>query len=229
MTTMTDPPQGTFRLSMLINDTRYRSYTFQFIALIVLIAALAYLMSNLFANLAAAGLNISYNFLGEPAGYDVQQTLIEYTSQSTHLRAAWVGIINTLLVAFMACVTATILGVIAGVLRLSKNWLVSKLMSAYVEAFRNVPVLVWILVINTVVISMPAPRAYRGETPSPLGSQTMLPPGKTRSSLPPTRFVLTTGMFRLRAVSDTIVRWPASFSCVKGLALAHAMTLAPAW
>ena len=165
MTTMTDPPQGTFRLSMLINDTRYRSYTFQFIALIVLIAALAYLMSNLFANLAAAGLNISYNFLGEPAGYDVQQTLIEYTSQSTHLRAAWVGIINTLLVAFMACVTATILGVIAGVLRLSKNWLVSKLMSAYVEAFRNVPVLVWILVINTVVISMPAPRAYRGETP----------------------------------------------------------------
>ncbi|WP_415919419.1 amino acid ABC transporter permease [Tateyamaria sp. SN6-1] len=165
MTTMTDPPEGTFRLSMLINDTRYRSYTFQFIALIVLIASLAFLMSNLFANLAAAGLNISYGFLGEPAGYDVQQTLIEYTSQSTHLRAAWVGIINTLLVAFLACVTATILGVIAGVLRLSNNWLVSKLMSAYVEAFRNVPVLIWILVINTVVISMPAPRAYRGETP----------------------------------------------------------------
>ena len=165
MTTMTDPPQESFRLSMLLNDTRYRSYTFQFIALVVLIGALAYLLSNLFANLAAAGLNISYDFLGEPAGYDVQQTLIEYTSQSSHLRAAWVGIINTLLVAFLACLTATVLGVIAGVLRLSKNWLVSKLMSVYVEAFRNVPVLIWILVINTIVISMPAPRAYRGETP----------------------------------------------------------------
>ncbi|WP_299146810.1 ABC transporter permease subunit [uncultured Tateyamaria sp.] len=165
MTTMTDPPQGSFRLSMLLNDTRYRSYTFQFIALVVLIGALAFLMSNLFANLAAAGLNISYGFLGEPAGYDVQQTLIEYTSQSSHMRAAWVGIINTLLVAFLACLTATVLGVIAGVLRLSKNWLVSKLMSVYVEAFRNVPVLIWILVINTIVISMPAPRAYRGETP----------------------------------------------------------------
>ena len=165
MTTMTDPPEGTFRPSMLINDTRYRSYTFQFIALIALIAALAYLMSNLFANLAEQGLNISYDFLGQPAGYDVQQTLIDYTRQSSHLRAAWVGIIITLLVAFLACVTATILGVIAGVLRLSKNWLVSKLMSAYVEAFRNVPVLIWILVINTVVITMPTPRAYRGDTP----------------------------------------------------------------
>ena len=79
MTTMTDPPQGAFRLSMLINDTRYRSYTFQFIALIVLIAALAYLMSNLFANLAAAGLNISYRFLNEPAGYDVRSE--EHTSE----------------------------------------------------------------------------------------------------------------------------------------------------
>lgn len=165
MTTMTDPPQESFRLSMLLNDTRYRSYTFQFIALIILIGAMGFLMNNLFVNLAAQGLNISYKFLGEPAGYDVQQTLIEYTSQSSHLRAALVGIINTLLVAFLACLTATVIGVVAGVLRLSKNWLVSKLMSAYVEAFRNVPVLIWILVINTIVISMPSPRAYRGETP----------------------------------------------------------------
>ncbi|MEP4195601.1 MAG: ABC transporter permease subunit [Aliishimia sp.] len=165
MTSITDPPEGAFRLSMLINDTRYRSYTFQFIALVLLIAIMAFLGINLVRNLTAAGLNISYGFLGEPAGYDVQQTLIEYDSQSSHLRAAWVGIINTLLVAFLACVTATILGVIAGVLRLSPNWLVSKLMSVYVEAFRNVPVLIWILVINTIVILLPAPRAYRGETP----------------------------------------------------------------
>ncbi|WP_299288434.1 ABC transporter permease subunit [uncultured Tateyamaria sp.] len=165
MSTITDPPQGSFRLSMLLNDTRYRGYTFQFIALVLLIGAMGYLMSNLFSNLAAQGLNISYQFLDEPAGYGIAQTMVEYTSQSSHLQAAWVGILNTLLVAFLACVTATILGVTAGVLRLSKNWLVAKLMSAYVEAFRNVPVLIWILVINTIVITMPSPRAYRGETP----------------------------------------------------------------
>ena len=166
MTTITDPPQGSFRLSMLLNDTRYRSYTFQFIALIVLIVSIAFLMSNLCSNLAAAGLNISYQFLGSPAGYDINQTLIDYTSQSTNARAALVGILNTLLVAFLACVTATIFGVIAGVLRLSNNWLVSKLMSFYVEIFRNIPVLIWIIIIFTIMIAvLPGPRAFRGDEP----------------------------------------------------------------
>lgn len=166
MTTMTDPPQESFRLSMLLNDTRYRSYTFQVIAVLALAAAFAYLLSNLFANLAAAGLNISYEFLGEPAGYDINQRLIEYTSQSSHLRATIVGVLNTLLVAFLACITATVLGVIAGVLRLSNNWLVSKLMSAYVEAFRNVPVLIWIIIIFTIMTAvLPGPRAFRGDEP----------------------------------------------------------------
>ncbi|MCF6444264.1 amino acid ABC transporter permease [Nereida sp. MMG025] len=163
MTTMTDPPRQSFRLSMLLNDTRYRSYTFQFIALVVLAGIVAVLANNLVVNLAAAGLNISYEFLANPAGYDINQTLIPYTSQSSNLQAAWVGILNTLLVAFLGCLFATILGVIAGVLRLSKNWLVAKLMSLYVEAFRNVPVLIWILIINTIVVTMPSPRAYRGD------------------------------------------------------------------
>ena len=167
MTTMTDPPQASFRLSMLINDTRYRSYTFQFIALMILIVSFAYLGSNLASNLAAAGLNISYQFLGSPAGYDINQTLIDYSSQSTNANAALVGILNTLLVAFMACVTATILGVIAGVLRLSNNWLVSKLMSFYVEIFRNIPVLIWIIIIFTIMIAvLPGPRAFRGDDPA---------------------------------------------------------------
>ncbi|MCE8006655.1 ABC transporter permease subunit [Aestuariivita sp.] len=166
MTTLTDPPQGSFKVSMLLNDTRYRSYTFQFIALILLIAAFAYLGSNLAYNLAEAGLNISYGFLGEPAGYDINQRLIEYTSQSSHWDATIVGVLNTLLVAFLACVTATILGVIAGVLRLSNNWLISKLMSIYVEAFRNVPVLIWIIIIFTVITAvLPGARAYLGEDP----------------------------------------------------------------
>ena len=165
MSAISDETAPDFRLSMLINDTRYRSLTFQFLALILLIMFMAYMGMNLVANLAAAGLNISYDFLGDPAGYDINQTLIEYTSQSSHQTAAIVGMLNTLLVAFLGCVLATVLGVIAGVLRLSKNFLISKLMAVYVEAFRNVPVLIWILIIGTVVVTLPAPSAYRGETP----------------------------------------------------------------
>ena len=164
MTTMTDPPQASFRLSQLIYDTRYRSYTFQFIALILLIALMAYLGGNLVRNLAEQGQNISFGFLAEPSGYDINQRPIEYDSQSSHLRAAIVGVMNTLIVAFLGCVTATLLGVTAGILRISPNWLVRKLMAAYVEGFRNVPVLIWILVIFTIMTAvLPAPSAFRGE------------------------------------------------------------------
>jgi general L-amino acid transport system permease protein len=149
---------------MLLNDTRYRSLTFQFIALIAIIAFMAFVGGNLVRNLQAAGLNISYNFLGDPAGYDINQRPIEYNSQSSHGRAAVVGLLNTLIVAFLACITATVFGVIAGILRLSNNWIVAKLMSFYVEIFRNVPVLIWILIIFSVMINaMPKPGAFRGE------------------------------------------------------------------
>ena len=155
-----------FQFSMLLNDKRYRSYTFQFFALFILICAMAYLGKNLLENLAAAGLNISYSFLGEPSGYDINQRLIEYNSQSTHLRASIVGVLNTLLVAFLGCIAATFFGVIAGILRLSNNWIVAKLMMIYVEIFRNVPVLIWILIIHSIFLAfLPQPRAFRGENP----------------------------------------------------------------
>lgn len=166
MSSITDPPQGSFRLSMLINDTRYRSLTFQAIAAIILALSIWYLGNNLIQNLRQAGLNISFDFLGSVSGYDINQTLVEYDSQSTHMKAAVVGVLNTLLVAFLACITATVFGVFAGVLRLSNNWLVSKLMAVYVEIFRNIPVLIWIIIIFTIMTSvMPAPRDFRGENP----------------------------------------------------------------
>ena len=155
-----------FQFSMLLNDKRYRSYTFQFFALFILICAMAYLGKNLLENLAAAGLNISYSFLGEPSGYDINQRLIDYNSQSTHLRASIVGVLNTLLVAFLGCIAATFFGVTAGILRLSNNWIVAKLMMIYVEIFRNVPVLIWILIIHSVFLAfLPQPKAFRGENP----------------------------------------------------------------
>ncbi|EAQ26030.1 glutamate/glutamine/aspartate/asparagine ABC transporter, permease protein [Roseovarius sp. 217] len=164
MTTMTDPPKASFQLSMLIYDTRYRSYTFQFIALMLLLLLLGYLGANLVSNLAAQGQNISFGFLSDPAGYDINQRPIEYDSQSSHMRASVVGVINTLIVAVLGCATATLFGVTAGILRLSPNWLVRKLMAVYVEAFRNVPVLIWILIIATIMTaSMPSPNQFRGD------------------------------------------------------------------
>lgn len=166
MTTLTDPPKETFRLGMLIYDTRYRSATIQVVALIGFLILIGWLISNTATNLANLGKEPSFSFLWEPAGYDINQRLLEYTSQSSHARAAVLGLLNTLLVAVMGCITATVLGVIIGVLRLSKNWLVSRLMSIYVEMFRNVPVLLWIVFIMAIIIeTLPQPRAFRGENP----------------------------------------------------------------
>ena len=167
MTTFSDAPKESFRLGMLIYDTRYRSATIQVVALIGFLLALGWLISNVASNLSDLGKEPSFRFLGEPAGYDINQRLIEYTSQSTHARAAVVGLLNTLLVAFLGCITATVIGVIVGVLRLSKNWLVSRLMAIYVETFRNVPVLLWILFVFAVFTeSLPQPRDFRGDEPA---------------------------------------------------------------
>lgn len=164
MSTLTDPPNASFRLSQLIYDTRYRSITIQVVAFVLILAGLAWLINNTISNLEALGKDFNFGFLRNAAGYDINQMLIEYNNQMSHGRAALVGILNTLLVAFLGCLTATVLGVIAGVLRLSKNWVVNKLMAVYVEAFRNVPLLLWIILIFAIMTeSMPRPNEFRGE------------------------------------------------------------------
>ncbi len=162
MADVTQPPSESFRLSQLIYDTRYRSLTIQAVAMALIVLMLSWLVSNTVQNLEALGKDFDFGFLGNRAGYDINQRLIEYDSGSTHARAALVGILNTLLVAFLGCILATVLGVIAGVLRLSTNWVVAKLMSVYVEGFRNVPLLLWIIVIFAIMSeSMPRPSDFR--------------------------------------------------------------------
>lgn len=166
MTSLPDPSNQGFRLSQLIYDTRYRSLTIQVVAMALLVLMISWLVSNTIHNLDALGKDFNFGFLTQPAGYDINQRLIEYDSQSTHGRAAVVGILNTVLVAVLGCALATVIGVIVGVLRLSKNWLVSRLMAVYVEGFRNVPLLLWILLIFALMTeSMPQPRDFRGENP----------------------------------------------------------------
>ena len=158
------PPTESFKLSQLIYDTRYRGMTIQIFALFTLMLAFAWFISNAIANLEALGKTFSFSFLWSTAGYDVNQRLLEYSSQSTHGRAAVMGILNTLVLAVVGCITATIIGVLAGVARLSNNWLVSRLMTVYVEAFRNVPTLLWIIIVVAVVNeTLPAPREFRGQ------------------------------------------------------------------
>ena len=162
MALATDAPRDRFRLSMLVYDTRFRSLTIQVVVLILFGLALAWLLNNVSENLAAKGRPFNYGFLFSPSGYDIAQTLIPYDSNMTHFRALLVGLLNTLAVAIVGCILATLIGVTVGVLRLSKNWLIARLMTIYVEIFRNIPVLLWILVIFVPLTELtPSPNAFK--------------------------------------------------------------------
>ena len=162
MAVASDVPKESFRLSMLIYDTRYRSITIQIFVLILFGLFLAWLLNNTAQNLAVRGKEFNFGFLWQRAGYDIGQAIVPYTNDDNHFRALLVGLINTLVVAILGCILTTILGVIIGVLRLSNNWLVGRLMTVYVEMFRNVPLLLWIL-LSYVILSetTPQPRDFR--------------------------------------------------------------------
>lgn len=167
MTVALDPPKAGFRLGMLLYDTRYRSITIQVVFMILIVLGGFWLFENVRTNLEAAGKDFSFEFLWVRSGYDINQMLVQYSSDSTHARALLVGLLNTLFLSFMCCILATLIGVVAGVLRLSKNVLVAKLMEVYVETFRNVPVVLWIVLVNAIMaVSMPEPKEFRGENPS---------------------------------------------------------------
>ena len=118
------------------------------------------MIGNVAANFAALDKTFSFRFLWElPAGYDINQTLISYTNQNSHLRAAVVGLLNTGLVAIVGIFLATVLGFSVGIMRLSNNWLVSRIAYVYVEFTRNTPVLLLILLWHGIIINtLPHPR-----------------------------------------------------------------------
>ena len=157
-------------LSRLWNDKEARSVIVQIIALVLICAFFASMVNNAITNLEAIGKGFSFSFLNQPASYDINQRLIEYDSRSTHFRAMQVGILNTLLVAIMGIVLATVLGFILGVLRLSKNWLTNKIAHVYIEYIRNVPVLLHILLVYGIMVhSLPTPKQA-----IPIGENTFL-------------------------------------------------------
>ena len=114
---------------------------------------LSWLAMNVNANFKALGKDISFEFLFIPAGYDINQYLIDYNNRDSHLRAGIVGLLNTGLVAIFGIILATVIGVALGIIRLSKNWLASKLAYWYIEFTRNVPILLHILLWHGIIIN----------------------------------------------------------------------------
>jgi general L-amino acid transport system permease protein len=148
-----------FSFGRLWNDKHARSVIIQILTMALLVAFIAYIVTNAIANLEAIGKTFSFGFLNEPASYDINQHLIPYTSRSTHLQAAIVGLLNTLLVAVCGIVLTTLLGFTLGVLRLSSNWLVNRMAYCFIEMTRNVPVLLHILLIHGIIVtSLPQPK-----------------------------------------------------------------------
>ena len=142
-------------------DPRVRNIAYQ-VALCVLIGFLAYgAIANVVANLARANIATGFGFWNNTAGFDISQSLIFYSADvSTYGRAFWVGLLNTLLVAGLGVVFATLLGFLIGIARLSNNLLVARLAAAYVELVRNIPLLLQLLFwYNAVLKTLPDSRA----------------------------------------------------------------------
>ena len=113
----------------------------QVITVIIIILVFGFFTFNANVNMSNRGMEFGYSFLDRTAGFDIQFSLIEYSRASTYGRAYLVGLLNTLLVAFSGIIFATILGLIFGIARLSKNLLINKFAAFYVEFFRNLPLL----------------------------------------------------------------------------------------
>ncbi len=142
------------------NNPKVRSIGYQ-VALGAIVAFLVYeAVSNAIDHLARAHIASGFGFWDNTAGFDISQTLIHFSSQSsTYGRAFWVGLLNTLLVAGLGIVFATVLGFLVGIGRLSKNWLVAKVASGYVETIRNIPLLLQLLFwYNAVLKTLPETR-----------------------------------------------------------------------
>ncbi len=145
-------------MSIIYNKT-FRAIFYQFIVVTLLVIGLWFMFTNLFINIESKGINTGFDFLNERSGFDISETPIAYNANSTYLDAFFVGIVNTLYVSAIAIIFSTILGVLIGIARLSKIFLVSKFASYYIETFRNIPLLLQILFwYNIVLASLPSPK-----------------------------------------------------------------------
>ena len=132
------------KVSLLYNPA-VRTIAYQAFLCAVILFLVYSAIRNAAINLERAHIASGFGFWNTTAGFDISQSLIPYSNLSTYGRAFWVGLLNTLLVAALGVVFATILGFIVGISRLSKNWLLSRVATGYVELIRNLPLLLQLL------------------------------------------------------------------------------------
>ena len=124
-----------------LNDENVRAVLYQIIAIGLIVLAGWYLVSNTLYNLEQQNISTGYGFLDLEASFEISESMIDYSAQSTYASALVVGLLNTVKVSLLGIILCTIIGTIFGVARLSSNWIVRKLATVYVETFRNIPVL----------------------------------------------------------------------------------------
>ncbi|HEX4408254.1 MAG TPA: ABC transporter permease subunit, partial [Xanthobacteraceae bacterium] len=141
----------------MLASRRFRDIALQAL-LVAVVGGLAYAaIVNAAQNLSHAHITSGFGFWNNTAGFDISQTLIPYSSSTSSFGDAfWVGLLNTLLVAALGIVFATVIGFVVGIGQLSRNWLVAKLAGGYVELIRNIPLLLQILFwYNAVLKALP--------------------------------------------------------------------------
>ena len=149
-----EPSRGSF-----INDPKIRGIFFQVLVVVLLVAGVWWIAHNVIDNLTRLHIASGFGFLKGRAGFDISESAIAYSSDSTYGRAILVVLINTLIVAIVGIITATIIGFVIGIGRLSQNWLIRKICTVYVEVFRNIPPLLVIFFWYSGVLAvLPAPR-----------------------------------------------------------------------
>ena len=151
----TGPPRAA-----LLDDPKFRGIVYQILLCLLIALAAAAVVRNVTENLARNRITSGFGFLDQAAGFDISQTLIDYSVQtSTYGRAFWVGLLNTLLIAGLGIVLATVWGFVIGIARLSRNWLVANVARGYVELIRNIPLLLQLLFwYNAVLKALPEMR-----------------------------------------------------------------------
>ncbi|MCP3394964.1 ABC transporter permease subunit [Bradyrhizobium sp. CCGB12] len=145
-------------LGTFVSNVAVRRFAWQALAAVALFGGVFWLASNLQHNLAARNISSGFGFLTREAGLPIAEHLIAYTPADSYFRALLVGTLNTLWVAFWSIILATILGTAIGVARISKNWLLAKLASIYVDLFRDVPLLLQLFLWYTILQKLPPVR-----------------------------------------------------------------------
>lgn len=123
----------------LFYDPKVRGLVFQAVMLVALVSFVWWIIGNTAENLKRSNIASGFDFLNGRAGFDLAQTPIPFSSDSTYFRALVIGLLNTVIIAVLGIITAVLLGFMIGVGRLSRNWLIRKLSTIYVEIFRNIP------------------------------------------------------------------------------------------